>query len=171
MLSDQILNKLNDQIRKEAYSAYLYYSMSAYFESVNLKGFANWMLIQAQEEITHTQRIFTYINDKGARVQLGPLEEPPHDWDSPLACLEDAYQHECMISGIINECVTLALGESDHPTNSMLQWFVKEQVEEEANADDLVQKLKLIGDNSSGLYLLDVDLGKRTFSGPKPDQA
>ena len=115
MLSDQILNKLNDQISKEAYSAYLYYSMSAYFESVNLKGFANWMLIQAQEEITHTQRIFTYINDKGARVQLGPLEEPPHDWDSPLACLEDAYQHECMISGIINECVTLALGASVRP--------------------------------------------------------
>jgi len=163
MLKKVISEKLNDQINREAFSAYLYYSMSAYFESINLKGFANWMTMQAQEEIAHTHRLFTYINDKGDRVLLSALDEPQHDWDSPLACIEDAYNHECLISECINECVTLALKENDHATNAMLQWFVSEQVEEEANADDLVQKLKLIGDNSSGLYMLDAELGKRTF--------
>ena len=171
MLSDTILNRLNDQLNKESYSAYLYYSMSAYFETVNLKGFAHWMLIQAQEEITHTQRLFMYINDKSARVKLGAVDEPPHEWDSPLACLENAYEHECMISQRINDCVTLALGENDHATNAMLQWFVNEQVEEEANADDLVQKLKLIGDNSSGLFLIDAELSKRTFQPTLPGNA
>ncbi len=168
MLKDVVLDKLNEQINREAFSAYLYYSMSAYFESINLKGFAHWMTIQAQEEIVHTHRLFTYINDKGARVKLTAVEEPKRDWDSPLACIEDAYHHECTISECINECVTLALKENDHATNAMLQWFVSEQVEEEANADDLVQKLKLIADNSSGLYMLDTELGKRAL-GPVAD--
>ena len=163
MLKEPILNKLNDQIALEGYSAYLYYAMVGYFETINLKGFANWMLIQAQEEITHMQRIFTYVNDRGAAVRLQAMDQPPATWDSPLAVVTETLAHEQMISEKINECVTLAIQENDHSTNAMLQWFVSEQVEEEANADDLLQKLIMIGDNASGLFLMDADLAKRTF--------
>ncbi len=163
MLNKAMLDKLNDQLAKEAYSAYLYYSMVGYFETVNLKGFANWMLIQAQEEMTHVHRLFTYINDRGAQVQLSALDQPPNTWESVEGCVAETLEHECMISASINECVTLAMQENDHPTNTMLQWFVTEQVEEEANANDLLQKVRMIGDNSSGLYLLDNELSKRSF--------
>ena len=168
MLKESVLNKLNEQIALEGYSAYLYYSMVGYFETVNLKGFANWMLIKAQEEVTHMHRFFTYINDRGASVQLQAQAQPPSTWESPLACIAETLEHEQMISEKINECVTLALQENDHATNAMLQWFVTEQVEEEATADDLLQKLKMVGDNSSGLFLLDGELAKRTFS---PDES
>ena len=163
MLNKPMLDKLNNQLAKEAYSAYLYYSMAGYFETENLKGFANWMLIQAQEEMTHMHRLFAYINDRGAQVILATIDQPPHRWDSVKGCVAETLAHEQMISESINECVTLAIAENDHPTNTMLQWFVSEQVEEEANADDLLQKVKMIGDNSSGLYLLDNELSKRTF--------
>jgi ferritin len=163
MLKDSVRGKLNEQIALEGYSAYLYYAMVGYFESVNLKGFANWMLIQAQEEITHMHRIFTYINDRGATVELQGHPEPPSKWESPEACIAETLVHEQMISEKINECVTLALKENDHSTNAMLQWFVTEQVEEEATADELLQKLKMVDGNSSGLFLLDGELAKRTF--------
>lgn len=165
MLKDNVLEKLNEQLKFELASAYVYFSMAAYFESISLKGFANWMAVQAQEELSHVVRIFNYVNDKGARVRTYALDAPKNDWGSPLDAIQDAYGHECMISEKINECVTLALEENDHSTNTFLQWFVAEQVEEEANADDLVQKLKLIGDNSSGLFLLDQELQKRKFEG------
>jgi ferritin len=109
-------------------------------------------------------RIYTYIIDRGARPQFGAHEAPTHEWASPLAAMQDAYNHECFISEKINACVTLALKESDHPTNTMLQWFVNEQVEEEASADDIVQKLKLIGDNTSALFLMDNELASRSFT-------
>jgi ferritin len=163
MIKAAMLDKLNDQLAKEANSAYIYYSMVGYFESVNLKGFANWMLIQAQEEITHMHRLFTYINDRGAQAVLSRIDQPQHSWDSVEACIAETLAHEQMISESINECMTLAMKENDHSTTTMLQWFVAEQVEEEANADDLLQKVKMIGDNSSGLYLLDNELSKRTF--------
>lgn len=163
MLKQTILDKLNDQLAKEAYSAYLYYSMAGYFETVSLKGFANWMLIQAQEEMTHMHRLFNYINDRGAQVILAQVDQPPHSWASVEECVAETLAHEQFISESINECVTLAIKENDHPTNTMLQWFVNEQVEEEASADDLLQKVKMIGDNSSGLYLLDNELSQRKF--------
>lgn len=163
MLKERVLAKLNEQLKHELASAYLYFSMAGYFESISLKGFANWMKVQAQEELAHSVRIFSYINDKSARVEIYELEAPKNDWGSPLAAIEDAHQHECYISERINECVSLALAENDHSTNTFLQWFVAEQVEEEAAADDVVQKLKLIGDNSSGLFLLDQELQKRNF--------
>lgn len=149
MLKQPMLDKLNAQLAKEAYSAYLYYAMVGYLETTNLKGFANWMLIQAQEEMTHMHRLFTYINDRGAQVVLAPLEQPPHTWDSVEACIAETLAHEQMISESINECVTLAMAENDHPTNTMLQWFVSEQVEEEANADDLLQKVTIVLNNFS----------------------
>jgi len=165
MLKEAVLNKLNQQLNDELYSSYLYYAMTGYFESINLKGFSNWMQIQAQEELTHTNRIFAYINDKGERAKFGAHPEPTQDWESPLDCMTDAYNHECLISEKINECVSLALKENDHSTNTMLQWFVAEQVEEEATADDIVQKLKLIADHPSGLYMLDNELAGRSFQG------
>ncbi len=166
MLKPNVLEKLNQQINAELYSAYLYYSMAGYFESINLKGFANWMTIQAQEELTHVARFFDYVNDRSARVNMRAVDAPRNDWPSPLAAIEEVYEHECAISEKINECVTLALEKHDHPTNSFLQWFVAEQVEEEAAADTIVQSLKLIGDNTSGLFLLDVELAKRVFVPP-----
>ena len=164
MLKNPMLDKLNDQLNSEIFSAYLYFSMAGYFESVNLKGFANWMEIQAQEELAHAHRLYKYTIDRGGRPKMAAIDAPREEWGSPLEAMQDAYDHECKISAQINECVTLALKENDHPTNTMLQWFVSEQVEEEAAADDIVQKLKLIADNSTGLYLLDSELSKRTTS-------
>lgn len=162
-MKDPILKQLNGQLNHELQSAYLYYSMAGYFESMSLKGFANWMTIQAQEELSHVARFFEYINDRGARVRLAKVDEPPHEWDSPLHAMTQAYEHECKVSALINEAVSLALAENDHATNSFLQWFVAEQVEEEATADDVVQKLTLVGDNTTGLYMLDSEMSKRTF--------
>ena len=164
MLKDAILEKLNDQLNVELKSAYVYYAMAGYFENISLKGFAHWMTLQAQEELTHVDRIFKYINDKGARVQLREVPAPRGDWKSPLDAMQDAYDHECLVSEKINECVSAALASNDHSTNTFLQWFVAEQVEEEAAADDVVQKLKLIGDHPSGLFMLDNELSKRSFS-------
>lgn len=163
MLKDTMLDRLNEQVNSEIYSAYLYFSMAGYFESVNLKGFANWMEIQAQEELAHSHRLYSYIIDKGERPKMAAIDAPPQDWSSPLDAMQDVYNHECKISEQINECVSLALKESDHSTNTMLQWFVSEQVEEEAAADDIVQKLRLISDNSTGLFLLDNELSKRSL--------
>ena len=164
MLKDTVLDKLNDQFNCEVFSAYLYFSMAGYFESINLKGFANWMEIQAQEELTHSHRIYKYIIDRGSRPKMAAVDAPRQDWGSPLEAMQEAYDHECQISALINDSVSLVLKENDHSTNTMLQWFVNEQVEEEAVADDIVQKLKLIAGNSTGLYLLDSELSKRTAS-------
>jgi len=166
MLKKNILSKLNEQMNSELGAAYFYLAMAGYFEGVNLEGFSNWMKVQAQEEVAHAMRIFDYVNDKGARVKLEAVEKPPQDWKSPLEAMEDAYNHECAVSASINDCVSLAIKENDHSTNTFLQWFVAEQVEEEANSDAMVQKLKMIGENSTGLYLLDTELAKRSFVAP-----
>lgn len=164
MLKKTIAKKLNGQLGEELYSSYLYLAMAAYFEEINLPGFAHWMKLQAQEELGHVMRLFDYINDRRSRVNLGPVKGPQKEWDSPLDAMEAAYKHECLVSGKINECVTLALKENDHSTNAFLQWFVAEQVEEEATSDEIVQKLTRIGDSSSGLYLLDSELSQRTVN-------
>lgn len=162
MLKGSMLDKLNGQLNDEVYSGYLYFSMAGYFESINLKGFANWMEVQAREEIAHAHRLYKYIIDKNERPKLAAVDAPPCDWDGPLAAMVQVYEHECGVSEKINECVSLALLENDHSSNTMLQWFVNEQVEEEATADDVVQKLKLIDGNSTGLFLLDNELAQRT---------
>lgn len=169
MLKQSIEDRLNDQIQIELQSAYVYYAMAAYFESTNLSGLANWMIVQAQEEIGHAHRIFDYVNDRGGRARLAAIDAPQESWDSPLAAIEDAYNHECAVSEKINECVALANSENDQMTHTFLQWFVSEQIEEEATADDLVHKLKRIGDDASGLFLLDNELGKRRAHGAAPE--
>jgi ferritin len=169
-LSQKVQDAINDQINAELYSAYLYYSMAAYFESISLKGFSHWMRVQALEEMTHVQKFFSYLNDRGGRVLMKPIEAPPSEWASPLAIFEGAYAHEVKVTGLVNQLMDLALAESDHATCNFLQWFVGEQVEEEASADEVVQKLKLVDKTEGGLFLLDQEMDKRTFVAP-PDLA
>ncbi|RLI72176.1 ferritin [Archaeoglobales archaeon] len=163
MIKDTILEALNKQINAELYSAYLYLSMSAYFESINLKGFANWMMVQAKEEVTHAMRIYDYVVERGGRVKLTAIEQPPTEWKSPLDAFEAAYNHEVKVTQMINELVDLALKEKDHATYNMLQWFINEQIEEEASADEIVQKLKLVGNERSALFMVDRELAQRKF--------
>ena len=166
MLDQKIQTALNKQLNAELYSSYLYLSMSAYFQSVNLSGFANWMRIQAQEELVHAMKFYDFINERGSRVMLQPVEGPPTEWSSPLDAFENAYRHEQKVTGLINDLVNLAVKERDHATNIFLQWFVTEQVEEEASADEVVQKLKLMGDARGGLFMLDREMGQRVFTPP-----
>jgi len=166
MLKEKMEQALNEQINAELYSSYLYLSMAAYFESKNLKGFANWMMVQAQEEDFHAMKMFGFVNDRSGRVHLKAIEGPPTEWDSPLAVFEAVYKHECHVSELIHKLVDLSLEMSDHPTNTFLQWFVTEQVEEESNADDIVQQLKMIGNDGHGLFMIDRELGTRVFTPP-----
>ena len=166
MLDEKIQGAFNDQINAETFSAYLYWSMSAYFESVNLGGFAGWMRAQAQEEMVHAMKFYSFIIERGGRVILKALEAPETDWDSPLAAFQAAYKHECYISGRINDLVDMATARKDHAANSFLQWFVNEQVEEESSVDAVVQKLKLMADAPGGMFMLDRELGTRIFTPP-----
>jgi len=165
-MDEKMQEALNKQLNAELYSSYLYLSMSAYFQSVNLSGFANWMRVQAQEELAHAMKFYDYVNERGGRVVLPAVEAPPSEWDSPLAVFEHVYRHEQGVTGMINKLVDLAVEARDHATNNFLQWFVSEQVEEEASADEVVQKLKLVGDDPSGLFMIDRELAQRVFVAP-----
>jgi len=166
MLNKEMEKALNVQVNAEMYSAYLYLSMSAYFQPKSLGGFASWMRVQAQEEMVHAMKLYDFINERGGRVILEPIEAPPTEWDSPLATSEAVYEHEQKVTGLINELVELALEKHDHATNIFLQWFVSEQVEEEDSANDVVEKIKLMGDARGGLFMLDRELGQRVFTPP-----
>jgi ferritin len=166
MLNKKLQKALNDQMNAELYSSYLYLSMSAYFESVNMAGFASWMRVQVQEELAHVAKFFGYVTERGGRVELAAIDGPPTEWESPLAAFEQALAHERMVTGRINDLVDLSIQERDHATNGFLQWFVTEQVEEEATADGVVQKIKLVGGDGGGLFMIDQELGKRIFTPP-----
>ncbi|MFH1090275.1 MAG: ferritin [Pseudomonadota bacterium] len=164
MLSQKMQAALNEQINAESYSAYLYLSMGAYFESLGLNGFAAWMGAQAREEVFHAFKIYTFINDRGGRVRLKAIEAPPTEWASPLAAFQDALAHEQKVTGLINSLVDMSREEKDHASDIFLQWFVTEQVEEEDSVGDVVLKLKLIGDEGNALFMMDKELGLRTVS-------
>ena len=164
MIKGKIENELNKQLNAELYSSYLYLSMSAYFESINLKGFANWMRVQAQEELVHAMKFYDYINERGGRAVLMAIDAPPAKWQSPFVVFEHVYEHEQKVTGLIHDLVNLAISENDHATNNFLQWFVAEQVEEESSADEIVQKLKLVEDARGGIFMLDKELGQRVFT-------
>lgn len=166
MIKGKIEKALNDQINAEMYSSYLYLSMSSYFSSINLNGFATWMRVQAQEELTHAMKFYDYVIERGGRVTVKAIEAPPAEWDSPLKVFEHVYTHEQKVTGLINDLVNLAIAEKDHATTAFLQWFVTEQVEEESSADEIVQKVKLVGDQGAGLLMLDQELGQRVFTPP-----
>ncbi|WP_457570628.1 ferritin [Desulfovulcanus sp.] len=170
MLSKTMEKALNDQVNAEFYSSYLYLSMSAYFQGLNLSGFASWMKAQAQEELFHAMKFYNYIHERGGKVVLQAIEAPPTEWDSPLAAFEAALAHEQKVTHLINDLVNLAIEEKDHATNNFLQWFVSEQVEEEDSVGEVVNKIKLIGQASGGLFMLDRDLGQRTFTMPQDSE-
>jgi len=166
MISKKMEAALNDQIREETYSAYLYWSMAAWFEAENLRGFANWMRVQTQEEMVHAIKFYTFILDRGGGVKLQALAAPANKWDSPLAAFQAAYKHEQHITGRINELTALARKENDNAALIMLEWFVNEQVEEEKNADEKVKTLKLVGDNGHAILMLDREAATRVFVPP-----
>jgi len=171
MLSKKMEKALNEQVNAELYSAYLYLSMEAYFKSLNLNGFANWMRVQTQEEITHAMKIYEFIDERGGRIILKAINGPQTKWDSPLDVFKAVYEHEQKVTGLINDLVNLATEEKDHATNSFLQWFVNEQVEEESSADQLVQQLKMMENAPGGMFMLDRELGQRVFTPPAAEGA
>jgi ferritin len=161
MISRTMEEALNKQVNREYYSSYLYLAMSAYFETINLKGFAKWMRIQAGEERAHALKIYDYIILRGGKVELLAIEAPKAKWTSAGKVFEESYAHEQKVTAMISALVELAMKEKDFATVEMLQWFVKEQVEEEANASDILAQIKLVGDVPGHLFYLDHHLGKR----------
>ena len=166
MLSPKILEALNKQINAELFSEYLYLSMSAHFEAASLKGMARWMRAQAGEEHGHALKFFDYVNDRDGRVTLAQIDAPKTDWKSAIDVFEDALKHEQKVTGLINDISNLAFAEKDHASHDFLEWFVKEQVEEESVARTIVDQLKLIGGDGTGLYMIDQQLGQRGSAAP-----
>lgn len=166
MINEKVGKVLNEQVNKELYSSYLYLSMSAYFSDLGLLGFANWTRVQAQEELAHATFIYDFLIDRGEKVILTSIDAPPHNWNGPLNVMAEILKHEVYVTSLINNIVTVAEEVKDRATMSYMNWFIDEQVEEEANAQDIISKLKLIGDDKSALYLLDKDLSARVFVQP-----
>jgi len=162
MHSEKIISALNKQLNLELFSSYLYLSMSAYFDSVNLSGFASWTKIQSAEEYEHSMKFFDFLNQLGGKIVLDAISKPKNDWNSAFEVYEDIYEHEQKVTDSINKLVDLAIEEKDHAVNNFLQWFVKEQVEEEASVKLIVEKLKGIGDHKNAVYMLDHHAAKRT---------
>jgi len=161
MISAKMLKTLNKHLNEEMFSSYLYLSMSAYFETKNLKGFANWMRLQSQEEYMHAMKFYSYIIQVGGNVTLAQINAPKTSWKNHMEVFKETLEHEKYITELINKLVDLAIQEKDHATNNFLQWFVNEQVEEVATAEDIVNKLEMISDNKNGLFLIDRELGAR----------
>ena len=161
MFNKKIHNEMNDQIQRELESAYIYLSMAAYLDSANLPGMAQWMKMQFQEEQAHALKYYDFVIDRGGRVTLQPIGQPPVEFQSPLDVFEKSLAHEQKITGHINDLYALAIEERDYASQILLQWFVEEQVEEEKNVGDVVDTLKMIGDNTHALLMLDRELGQR----------
>ena len=162
-LSKKIETTLNEQINAEFNSSYLYLAMAAYFEDLNLKGMAKWMKMQSSEELKHGLKLFDYTIDRKGRVVLSKIDTPKKEWKNFVSVFEDVLAHEQYITTKINKFMDIAISEKDHATASMLKWFVDEQVEEENNAQELVDKLKILGEHGDALYLLDRELMGRVY--------
>ena len=168
MLSNKIQDALNKQINAELWSAYLYLSMGMHFEAEGLNGIANWFKIQFREEQDHATIFMNYINQRGGRVVLAPIDGVETTWESPLAAFEATLAHEQKVTAMINELYALAEAEHDYATRDRLNWFVSEQVEEEDNARALIDKFKMVNGNGMGLYMLNQELAARVYSTPSP---
>ncbi len=166
MITKKVEETINKQINAEFWSAYLYLSMSAYYASIGLSGFANWMRIQWQEEVAHALKFFDYLNERGGSPILAAIGDVPKKWDSPLLAFEEVQKHEQHVTALINSLMDVAIEEKDHATKSMLQWYIDEQVEEEANAQAIIDSLRLVGGKGDGLLLLDRELKLRVFVDP-----
>jgi len=166
VLKETIKQALEDQIQAEFHSGYLYLAMAAWCEARNYEGFAHWMRMQAQEELHHAMKLFDYVHTTGGQVVLQDVPAPPSEWESPLAVFQAALEHERYMTGRINELYGLALRENDHATAGMLQWYINEQVEEEATVDAIVGKLEMMGGHGQGLFMLDRELAGRAAPAP-----
>ena len=166
MLSDRMQKAFNDQINAEFYSAFLYLSMSAYFEDAGMEGCASWMRVQYLEEQSHAMKMLDYVCERGGRALLGAIDAPPTEWKSAEDVFVVTFEHEKKVSGLINSLMSVARDENDYASESFLRWFVDEQVEEEASAEAVVNKMRLVGGAGHGLFVLDRELGQRTFTPP-----
>jgi len=166
MLSENMTDALNNQLNKEVYSAYLYMSMSAYSSYSGLKGFANWFMVQYQEEMAHAMKIYDYIDSQGQQVKLMAIDQPPTEFESSLDMFEKTLKHEQFVTKSINDLVDLAISEKDHATNIFLQWFVTEQIEEEGNDNEILSRLRIVGEDGNGLLMVDKELSARVFTPP-----
>lgn len=162
MLNATLENALNNQLNSELYSAHLYLSMAAYFETENLSGFAHWMKVQHQEEISHAMRLFDYINDRNGRVVVQAIAQPPAEFESVQAVMESTLEHERAVTAMIEDLYREAQAQKDYATHVLLEWFIEEQVEEEKSALEVVEHLKLVGDDGTGLLILDGRLAERS---------
>ena len=163
MISKSLNKAINEQINREVFSEYLYLAMSGWFSAQNLDGFANWMMVQAQEEHDHGMKFFNYILERGGEVELLAIAKPDKTFKNPLNAFKMALDHERYVTKSINELMDLAIKEKDHAAKSFLQWYVDEQVEEESTTDKLVNQIKMAGDNVHGLFMLDRELASRTY--------
>jgi ferritin len=161
MISKTMLDAINEQIKNEFYSAYLYLSMSAYFQEKNLPGFAAWLRIQFQEEQVHALKLYDHVLDRGGQVDLRAIAQPPADWKTNLEAFQLVLEHEQHVTALINKLYETALAEKDYAAQVLLHWFIDEQVEEEKNATEIVEQLKLIDAHGTPVLMLDHRLGKR----------
>lgn len=168
MINEKVQEAINAQINAEFWSAYLYLSMAMHFEAEGRSGVANWFKIQFQEEQAHAQIFINYLNQRGGRVTLKAIDEVPTTWESPLAAFKATLEHEQKVTSLINNLYALAEAEHDYATRDRLNWFVSEQVEEEDNCRQLIDKFTLIGNDGMGQYMLDQELGTRTYAVPSP---
>lgn len=168
MLSKKLQDALNAQINAELWSGYLYLSMAMNFEAQGRAGIANWFRIQFKEEQAHAEIFINYVNQRGGRVVLAPIAEVPTEWECPCCAFKDTLEHEQKVTAMINNLYSLAAEEKDYGTMDRLNWFVSEQIEEEESAQQLIDKFTLVGDNGMGIYMLDQELGARTYNVPSP---
>ncbi|MBN1253396.1 MAG: ferritin [Bacteroidales bacterium] len=166
MLNKRLETELNKQLNAEFYSAYFYLSMSSFLANINLNGFANWMKVQFEEEQFHALKFYQYIIDRGGRVVLDKIEAPQIEWKNVIDVFESVLKHEQKVTSLINNLVDIAYVEKDHATLAQLQWFVTEQVEEEANVNDILDQLKMIDGKGAGLFMLDREMKLRKFTAP-----
>lgn len=166
MLKKPMESAINEQINKEMYSAYLYMAMSAYADENGLKGIAHWFMVQFHEEMVHAMKLYEYVQDQGNTLSLDAIEKPSGTFTTALSLFEAALAHEQYITKSINDLMELALNEKDHASKTFLEWYVTEQVEEEKNVNDIIQTLRMIGDNTAALYLYDKELSARTVNVP-----
>ncbi len=162
-MNKKIEKAINKQIQAEFYSAYMYLAMAAYCEAEDYLGAANWMKIQAQEEVTHAMKFYDFVNQVGGKVELFSIEAPPKAYGSLLNMFEEGLKHEKLVTKLIHDLYELAHKEKDYAFESFLKWYVDEQVEEEANATEIIAKIKSVGSSKEGLFLIDQELAKRTF--------
>jgi len=161
MISQRMQEAFNKQINEEMYSSYLYMSMAAYFDSINLSGFSHWMKLQAQEEMFHAMKFFNHVAERGGQVELFAIKKPENKWDSPLHVFKESFKHEQFITDCINKLMDVGVEVKDYAGQNLLKWFVDEQVEEEDNFTGVLEKLKRIGDNEALLLMQDLEMQKR----------